>query len=234
MTDFRHFLEQQQRETGVTEEHCTELLEQLDPLTEGRYVTRKGFQRYLEGLGNAVQPTVATGADGAAQSDTMTHPINDYFCKSSHNTYLVGDQLGSDSSVERYVEDLHNHGCRSVELDIWDGPHGNPVITHGGTFTTKIGFQEVIAVLADWSFKHSPYPVCLSFENHCSVEQQDKMAAILRQELGEHLYIPTAEDKRQWRQTGRLPRLCDLKFKVRGWGSNQQNRGQSATCTHAE
>lgn len=33
-------------------------------------------------------------------------PLTDYFCYSSHNTYLSGNQLTSDSKVERYLEDL--------------------------------------------------------------------------------------------------------------------------------
>lgn len=33
-------------------------------------------------------------------------PLTDYFCYSSHNTYLSGNQLTSDSKIERYIEDL--------------------------------------------------------------------------------------------------------------------------------
>lgn len=30
-------------------------------------------------------------------------PLTDYFCYSSHNTYLSGNQLTSDSKIERYL-----------------------------------------------------------------------------------------------------------------------------------
>lgn len=33
-------------------------------------------------------------------------PLIDYFCFSSHNTYLTGNQLTSDCKVARYIEDL--------------------------------------------------------------------------------------------------------------------------------
>jgi hypothetical protein len=44
------------------------------------------------------------------------------------------------ASVNRYISDLMN-GCRCVELDCWDGPDGEPIITHGGTLTGKILFK---------------------------------------------------------------------------------------------
>lgn len=44
-------------------------------------------------------------------------PLTDYFCYSSHNTYLSGNQLTSDCKIERYLEDL-GRGLKCVEIDI--------------------------------------------------------------------------------------------------------------------
>lgn len=44
----------------------------------------------------------------------MTQPLNNYFIATSHNTYLTGDQLLSQSRVEMYAYVLQA-GCRCVE-----------------------------------------------------------------------------------------------------------------------
>lgn len=52
--------------------------------------------------------------------EDLSWPLNSYYISSSHNTYLSGNQLSSDSTTDTYTNVLMR-GCRCVEVDVWDG-----------------------------------------------------------------------------------------------------------------
>lgn len=113
----------------------------------------------------------------------MTQPLTKYLCLSSHNTYLAGHQLVGDSDDLMYEEALRL-GFRCIELDCWDGPGGEPIITHGYTLTSKITMKSVLKVIKQSAFKVNPYPVIFSFEMHCSKPQQSRIAILVSEILG--------------------------------------------------
>eukprot|EP01135_Chromosphaera_perkinsii_P001020 Nk52_evm34s156 gene=Nk52_evmTU34s156 len=180
----RTFLRQQQKIQNVTEALCKDIIQTFErepKLVNEGYLSLKGFKEFLLSVDNHIY-----NYDYLAEFQPMDLPLSNYYINSSHNTYLTGHQLRGESSVEMYIKILLD-GCRCVELDCWDGDDGEPIIYHGHTLTTKIKFADVIIAVAKYSFVTSPYPVILSFENHCSIAQQIRMADICKKEFGEML-----------------------------------------------
>ncbi|KAM3859435.1 1-phosphatidylinositol 4,5-bisphosphate phosphodiesterase delta-3-A-like [Diretmus argenteus] len=180
--DLRDFLKDQGEDASLVHAQSLILTYELNEWAQkNQFMTPNGFTMYMLSKENCVFDP----EHGRVFQD-MNRPLAHYFISSSHNTYLTKDQITSDSSTEPYIRAL-NHGCRCVELDCWDGDRGEPVIYHGHTLTSKVPFVEVIETINEYAFKTSPYPLIVSLENHCSLEQQVVMAQHLRSILGDKL-----------------------------------------------
>uniref|UniRef100_A0A8C9UVL1 Phosphoinositide phospholipase C n=1 Tax=Spermophilus dauricus TaxID=99837 RepID=A0A8C9UVL1_SPEDA len=205
--DLQRFLEVEQKMKGVTLESCRDIIEQFEPCPENKskgVLGIDGFTNYTRSpAGDIFNPE----HHGVHQD--MTRPLSHYFITSSHNTYLVGDQLMSQSRVDMYAWVLQA-GCRCVEVDCWDGPDGEPIVHHGYTLTSKILFRDVIETINKYAFVKNEYPVILSIENHCSVIQQKKMAQYLTDILGDKLDLSSVSSE----DATKLPSPQMLKGKI--------------------
>ncbi|XP_027444712.2 1-phosphatidylinositol 4,5-bisphosphate phosphodiesterase delta-4 isoform X3 [Zalophus californianus] len=190
LLEFVDFLQEEQKEGERASDLALDLIDRYEPSDSGKLrhvLSMDGFLSYLCSKdGDIFNPTCLP------IYQDMTQPLNHYYINSSHNTYLVGDQLCGQSSVEGYIRAL-KRGCRCVEVDIWDGPSGEPIVYHGHTLTSRIPFKDVVATVAQYAFQTSDYPVILSLENHCSWEQQQVMACHLTEILGEQLLSTTLD-----------------------------------------
>ncbi|TKR87091.1 hypothetical protein L596_011554 [Steinernema carpocapsae] len=195
--EFRVYINKFQRDSRLNEVLYPMLAEEgwtkiADELNIGDHLNCNDFLRYLTSPYN-----LALRKDRfTLKEEDMHKPISHYFINSSHNTYLKGKQMKSRSAVSMYRYALLA-GCRSVELDCWDGPNNEPMITHGPThicFCTTILFRDVIQAIAETAFVTSAFPVILSFENHCSFKQQSKMAQYCKEIFGDLLLTDTLPD----------------------------------------
>ncbi|XP_025891352.1 1-phosphatidylinositol 4,5-bisphosphate phosphodiesterase zeta-1 [Nothoprocta perdicaria] len=201
------FLKKEQFETEANETTALEIISKYEPIEEvkkRREMSFEGFIRYL----NSEDCSIFRKDHKIVYQD-MSQPLCDYFISSSHNTYLISDQLIGPSHLWGYASALLK-GCRCLEIDCWDGSHNEPVVYHGHTLTSKISFSSVIHVIDKYAFAASEYPIVLSLENHCSPKQQEVMADYLENILGNKLLSSAIDDV----VPTELPSPEALKFKI--------------------
>ncbi|MEQ2194333.1 hypothetical protein XENOCAPTIV_027580, partial [Xenoophorus captivus] len=172
--DLMRFIEAEQ---GVAQTH--------EPSEEGRqlgHLSLDGFTSYLTSsechLFDREHDTIC---------QDMTQPLSHYYINSSHNTYLIEDQFQGPSDISGYIRAL-KMGCRCVEVDVWDGPDGEPVVCTGHSLSRPLVLRSVLEAIGRFAFVASEYPLILCIENHCSVQQQKVLLKHLTRILGERLY----------------------------------------------
>ncbi|NXF32549.1 PLCH1 phosphodiesterase, partial [Nyctibius bracteatus] len=205
--ELAQFLKVEQKMNNVTPEYCLDIIQKFEVSEENKkqnVLGIEGFTNFMRSpAGDIFNPL------HCEVHQDMDQPLCNYFIASSHNTYLTGDQLLSQSRVEMYARVLQD-GCRCIEVDCWDGPDGEPVVHHGYTLTSKILFRDVAETINKYAFTKNEFPVILSIENHCSIQQQKKIAQYLKEIFGDKLDLSSVitGDSRQ------LPSPQNLKGKI--------------------
>uniref|UniRef100_A0A8C0EVS9 Phosphoinositide phospholipase C n=1 Tax=Bubo bubo TaxID=30461 RepID=A0A8C0EVS9_BUBBB len=205
--ELAQFLKVEQKVNNVTPEYCLDIIQKFEVSEENKKQNVLG----IEGFTNFMRSPACDIFNPlhCEVHQDMDQPLCNYFIASSHNTYLTGDQLLSQSRVEMYARVLQD-GCRCIEVDCWDGPDGEPVVHHGYTLTSKILFRDVAETINKYAFIKNEFPVILSIENHCSIQQQKKIAQYLKEIFGDKLDLSSVitGDSRQ------LPSPQNLKGKI--------------------
>ncbi|MEE6477349.1 hypothetical protein FKM82_011484, partial [Ascaphus truei] len=201
------FLRKEMYEFKYNEQIASDLIAKYEFIIDAKNrncMTFEGFTRFMSSSDNYI-----CQKEHCMIYQDMTLPLSDYFISTSHNTYLISDQLVGQSHLWGYVSALMR-GCRCLEIDCWDGPEEEPVVYHGYTLTSKLLFKSVIYVIDKYAFVASHYPVVLSLENHCSPRQQEAMAEYLITILGDKLLSMTVGNS----FSRVLPSPEELKYKI--------------------
>ncbi|NWI12850.1 PLCL2 protein, partial [Crypturellus soui] len=183
LKDLLTFLEVEQGMEGVTEEKCWEIVSKYEPSKEGRekgYLAIDGFTRYLL----SSECSIFDPQHRAVCQD-MAQPLSHYYISSAHGACLLEDSAWGRPDASGYVSALGS-GCRSIELVLWDGPDGEPVVRPG---PSAVPFRAVVGLLEQHAFAASAYPLILCLVVRCSAAQQRAAARCLRKTLGEKLYV---------------------------------------------
>ncbi|EDL35393.1 phospholipase C, eta 1, isoform CRA_a [Mus musculus] len=205
--ELAQFLKVEQKMSNVTLDYCLDIIMKFEVSEENKVKNVLG----IEGFTNFMRSPACDVFNPLHHEvyQDMDQPLCNYYIASSHNTYLTGDQLLSQSKVDMYARVLQE-GCRCVEVDCWDGPDGEPVVHHGYTLTSKILFRDVVETINKHAFVKNEFPVILSIENHCSIQQQRKIAQYLKGILQDKLDLSSV-DTGECRQ---LPSPQSLKGKI--------------------
>ena len=119
----------------------------------------------------------------------------------------IGIFSGSDASSESIAVTESSERPASTKST----RNGEPIVLHGWTLTTPVGFRDVCKAVREAAFLKTSLPIIVSLEVHANLEQQEVMVNIMKEEWKGLLIDaahPTCDPE------DRLPRLEELHNKI--------------------
>ena len=188
------------------------MLSNKDRLTKSRF-----FSYLLSDANDLFDPS-----RGTVGADDMTHPLSHYWINSSHDTYLnnwsrKNNEMNSQPDEQMYLAALCR-GVRCLEMDIWDGLDGEPVVAKNKPKVEEdpcLGITIVLKAVRQFLLAQpKSFPVILNIENHCSYPVQERLAAILFDILGSIGLIVVPDDSEPIDEHDLLPSPASMTGKV--------------------
>jgi hypothetical protein len=160
-------------------------------------------------------------AKGKVGADDMTHPLSHYWINASHDTYMNNWPLRNNNvgqpDEQMYLSALYR-GVRCLEIDVWDGVTGEPVICRNKPRSAEdrtIEFPYALRAIREFLLAHpDSYPVILNLENHCSFPVQERVADHLFQILGSPGLIVVPDESESVDDADLLPSPASMQGKV--------------------
>ncbi|KAK6788215.1 hypothetical protein RDI58_016740 [Solanum bulbocastanum] len=188
MDNLISFLEKEQNEViNVTKKAQNLFNSKHLNVVHRRGLTLEAFFKFLLGDNNF--------AHQSKVHQNMDAPLAHYYIYTGHNSYLTGNQLSSDCSIEPIKKALKK-GVRVIELDLWPNITKDDIdVCHGGTLTTPVKLGKCLKAIKEDAFSFSEYPVILTFEDHLHPwpHLQEKVAQMVKSTFGSMLFIPKSD-----------------------------------------
>ena len=117
----------------------------------------------------------------------MDKPLCEYLINSLDNVYKDTHTNSCPKPLLGFYEAL-KYGARNLEIDLYDGREGEPMIACDKGQTIMILFEDFLKCISKWAFKHSDYPLLIFIENHCTIDQMIKVKRLINTHLAENVY----------------------------------------------
>lgn len=237
---FLSFLRQHQKEFRTSLEEATDLVHVLNQqatpgeLKEANPSRIAGNDRLIKSRFYAFLTSDANDllhpVKGKVGNDDMKHPLSHYWINTAHDTFMapVSNSLHGKSAF-RHKHDLTDEqmygaallrGVRCLELDVYDGLGGTPVIACKQPIQSsdRVTRVEYVLRIVRHFIEQNPhtFPILLKLENHCSPSVQVRLADLLRRFLGDILVKPSLHGSLDDKITLPTPESCRGKVIIIG------------------